>query len=190
MSIIQAISSVIQKYRRKQAEIDSKVRTRMVAEQKKSAPMIDEYGTSSMRSWKKHSGDYKAGRKIKKEITIEQINELSESQRVILGRWWREHGLVGDLYAEPFDSNEKPHVYGDIYYSRMPPDYDMPSSKSLPLMNIGQMLELLQEPDIEFHLGRRLIRWNIKREGGNTYGSIFTNKDLCDALWEIIKIVL
>jgi len=135
---------------------------------------------------------------VNKHITAEQLQELTEDQKERLRAWWKPE--EGDkFYGKDWRGryctewcvyvNEEGEVYrygyGDI--DKM--------EDCLPLLSIGQMIELLAEEDPG--------SWSINctTSGGwyitsnNLYGPKFyvTNNDgtdfieLCDALWQAVK---
>lgn len=105
---------------------------------------------------------------MKQHVTIEQLNELSQSAREKL----RKYKL--DSWAEPLHDARKtgPHA-GKIYYAQIPTEEY--------LLSIGQMIEFLGE-DWWFDL------FDIP----DTEGAVIKTYDgeLCDALWETVKEVL
>jgi hypothetical protein len=107
---------------------------------------------------------------MKQRISIEQLQELTEEQQYRLREWWKPQ--EGDWYHDK--------TYGESYYGMEVGGYDVytlePAIDDLPLLNIGQMIELLQsfnDKDI----------WK--------YNDIdITSDNFCDALWSAVKEVL
>ncbi len=111
---------------------------------------------------------------MKQEITIEQFNELPNDKMQKLNKWQAEKGYL-KLY-DPGGVNSIPQVY------------------YLP-MTIGMMIEFLDESDCNHKI--KYIednQYNHVLEGfvaptKYTFG-IGWNNDLCDSLWEFVKVEL
>ncbi|MHA1400138.1 MAG: hypothetical protein ACTSQE_07300 [Candidatus Heimdallarchaeaceae archaeon] len=135
---------------------------------------------------------------MKQHITIEQLNNLSDKGKGKLREWWIpiegniiyvEKNWLGDKKGKSvlFDDVEQ----GDglfFLYSNM--TY-YPSAESInednviiwPLLSIGQMIEFLKD-EINFNLDYSSL--------DDTWGVLTNeceegNKELCDALWEVVK---
>jgi predicted AlkP superfamily pyrophosphatase or phosphodiesterase len=117
---------------------------------------------------------------MKRRITVEQLQELTEEQKQRLREWWM------------------PQCY-DIYYDTIFDDYGMITTdehgniskyvmqnkeKLLPLLDIGQMIELLQEKYGEDWIDRI---YSVDYDH-NIY-SLYDG-ELADALWSEVKQVL
>lgn len=128
---------------------------------------------------------------MKQNLTIEQLNELSEKGREKLRKWWKPDN--GDVWKTDG---------GDfIFFDEKAPECELQVmgielsftegclNASLPLLSIGQMVEFLEEnSEHEFSIFRRIVDWKIIYEGQH-YGKILGG-ELCDALWEGVKEVL
>jgi len=112
---------------------------------------------------------------MKRRITVEQLQELTEEQQQRLREWWKpEHG---DWYLQYWIDDEPSLL---IYDSHTYLD-DM----FLPLLDIGQMIELLSEKGM---VG--IEQWNGYWKAFYR-NSLQTHKgELCDALWQAVKEVL
>lgn len=104
---------------------------------------------------------------MKQNITVEQLNELSKKQADKLLEWVNQK----KYYRE--DSRE----YGGS-------NYDW----TLPALNIGQMIEFLNENfKEEISMGQpNKQEWCFLSKKGKHSN----NKELCDALWQVVKEVL
>jgi hypothetical protein len=128
---------------------------------------------------------------MKQYITKKQLLELSEEQGKKLRNWYYDKRKIGDkvLYHHPINPNLKNKVliFGE----------DAMQGDPSPLMSIGQMIEFIEyyyqemeiykidysnedEEDVD-------IRWFI---GNKPYLDGYSNKELCDALWEAVKNLL
>jgi hypothetical protein len=139
---------------------------------------------------------------VKRRITPEQLQELTEEQKVKLREWWRPERL--DAYY-----NENSHWYRAVLYSGIGPHdlqviYHEGSTAMdaqfdylklcIPLLDMGQMVEFLQDNDNN-------IRYDPFEEnsiqifkngewGRNSHYVSLLNKDICDTLWKAVKAVL
>jgi len=128
---------------------------------------------------------------VKQRITIEQLNELSDAQKQRLRELWKpqdgdfiysaKHGHPEFLEVAPMRG------YGDYLKNR---------DKSLPLLNIGQMIEILSEILLDISIVPKSLLtdkklWSITitfRE--TTFMKSFEKSELCDALWQATKEIL
>jgi|SRR3972149_466892 len=121
---------------------------------------------------------------MKQRIDKEQVLSLTDEQKVKLRELWEPK--EGDFFYFP--------IYGECYYGEYMGGYSneafVPNADSLPLLSIGQMIEILHRKNLQITL-----------EQGRDYavsfflGFIpkeyrFQDKELCDALWEALKEVL
>lgn len=140
---------------------------------------------------------------MKQRITVEQLNELSEEQKSRLRELWSPE--TGDLIQLGSDDIGYPYERGDIVTVNHIGDWthtndnicfgggDTGTGTSkdmcLPLLNIGQMIELLIKTG---NLREYLHDGGVCRSG--LYVDIaWDNSDkveLCDALWETVKAIL
>lgn len=156
---------------------------------------------------------------MKQRITFEQLNELTEEQKARLRDWWkpaRHDAFVADAgkqFQVKGDSKDplsvmcsRPRRRSDGGYR----PYFKYKSGCLPLLSIGQCIELLNGPDknndygllgkIEcrpFNNGKVLpgcVSWIIHRVQQGTLEVIIFDgcysKELIDALWEAVKAIL
>lgn len=122
---------------------------------------------------------------MKQRITAEDLQQLTDEQKQRLRIWWKPHAF--DIF---YDSGEKKRrvlldaemrggsmvlFYGDrrVDYVIYHIDGDL-NRNLLPLLNIGQMIELLHD-----------------RGGMKPFDLYdYVADDICDALWEAVKEVL
>ncbi len=131
---------------------------------------------------------------MKRRITIRQLNELSEEQKVRLREWWKpEHG---DLVYDTDLKNVQCIYPYDIYLRGF-------FEEVLPLLDIGQMIELLQEHGVKED-GIELLSCltfckPVCRQDEFIYNDTiiglywagrFDGVELVDALWQAVKSVL
>ncbi|MFB0847322.1 hypothetical protein [Paenibacillus oleatilyticus] len=106
---------------------------------------------------------------MKQRITIEQLNELTDEQKERLQEWWSLSRQPGDIHINSAGYVDIINKYGD-----------KPLDNTIPLLSIGQMIELTSETTmIKFNGG-----WGIGED------AIKYHDELCDALWEAVKEVL
>ena len=108
---------------------------------------------------------------MKQRITLQQLDELSTTQKIKLFDWWRSKGIkMGDVYYLNINGEESVRCIlfdcNGLSFEGTKVNY-----KYYPLLNIGQMIELLDD------LNAPLVRVNG------------VNK-LCDFLWKEIKEIL
>lgn len=129
------------------------------------------------------------GKKMKKHITVEQLNELSDKGKRRLRKWWKP--TFGDkIYYEKksieywFDNDDKYNMdnwknlgWGIAHKEPKPKQY---KDHRLPLLSIGQMIEFLRDSSYEGSSYFGANETDVQHQG----------KELCDALWEAVKEVL
>lgn len=118
---------------------------------------------------------------MKKRISVDQMRELTKEQKKKLCEWWHpEHGdnfydYIETAYTDCIvflNGNDIKGCQGDEYKKE----------NCLPLLNIGQMIELLENKEHNNHLIRQIFHI--------TSSQIDNVDNLCDALWEAIKSIL
>ena len=104
---------------------------------------------------------------MKRRITVEQLQELTEEQQQRLREWWKPtawdvivvyHGMgmkVTNVYNEMVSTDKK---------------------VCMPLLSIGQMIEMLQ-----LYKDKDIFKY---------HDIDITDENLCDALWSAVKQVL
>lgn len=118
---------------------------------------------------------------MKQNITVEQVNELSEKQKEYLRKWWKPK--VYDLIR---NCKGRQSIITLIEDDRIEDDdciYDHIGENllALPLLSIGQMIQYLsvsESPSIEFKNGQ----WEVCHDG-----PMFNSGELADSLWEGVK---
>lgn len=115
---------------------------------------------------------------MKRRITVEQLQELTEEQKQKLRELW------------------KPQV-NDVAVFIDDDSYDKALTKRwlLPLLDIGQMIGLLMEKKmaterLEIESPRGLINTYTVWYGNGDFPEKYEAKELCDCLWEAIRELL
>ena len=103
---------------------------------------------------------------MKRRITTEQLQELTQGQKAMLHEWWKPK--TGDCYA----TNNHEFVYSEYRDNEFEMGH-MLERNALPLLSIGQMVEFLED-ELEDNNHYCEIRW-CKHE------------ELCDVLWQMTK---
>jgi hypothetical protein len=115
---------------------------------------------------------------MKQRITVEQLNELTDDQKVRLREWWNheDYDVVWDGenigVMEYFDHHDL-FVYGPN---------TTPRSQCLPLLSIGQMFQLLdddRQSAVPVPISQILPNYHLH----------YTDS-LCDVLWGAVKQIL
>jgi|GEM_PF-1410294 len=115
-------------------------------------------------------GDFK----MKQRITVSQLQELTQEQQDYLRLWWSERQQQGDVFI----------CLGNDFLNGKQFAWDghnKPFNMSIPLLNIGQMIEIL--------LGCSCINCALKMLDERIRNKIYGNygMEFCDALWEVTK---
>jgi len=111
---------------------------------------------------------------MKRRITTEQLNELTNEQKQKLKRWWKPE--TGDYYT----------AKNSIMFYNKDTDNEfemghMLEKDALPLLDIGQMIELLGiklVSCVQYVTPCWQAHFNAKE---------YVMSELCDALWEAVK---
>ncbi len=130
---------------------------------------------------------------MKQNITIEQLNELSDKGKERLRDWWKPTGLELIIYQFSKGWEETENYPDGEYGCLVEPDHPENKGNALPRLSIGQMIEFLDEYDPS----------SIGAEGGYWWDYVLTISDnqivpsggynenfLCDALWQAVKEIL
>lgn len=153
---------------------------------------------------------------MKQRITSEQLNELTNKQKEQLREWWKpQQGDYVYVISEHKRTNRKtavltvvsdkksprPAMTGHnnpvhVYHLMFTNDSkgDIAESKNLiPLLSIGQMIELLETKYPTLHIDKDLKeglmetdRYRVFQQSRGTSQS----DNLCDTLWEALKTIL
>jgi hypothetical protein len=119
---------------------------------------------------------------MKQMITFEQLQELTEEQKQKLREQWKPES--GDMFTDNMKFEYVSYginKYGEIIIDGEECDtYN--KDDCLPLLSIGQMIELLVNTGIKHHDCGWISAWNVDID--------FEGKELCDALWQAVKAVL
>lgn len=137
---------------------------------------------------------------MKQRITVEQLNELTEEQKEKLREWWKPQD--GDFFARrryhvPDDSPIDEYCIGGLeFVDSGGADTFHAEDGDIPLLSIGQMIELIKEHDairycnlmVTLHTPLIVIPHNAKDQ---KYADIVTEMlkqiELIDALWDAVK---
>lgn len=126
---------------------------------------------------------------MKQNITIEQLNELTDKGKERLRKWWRPE--EGDLYINENSTppyNEKIQVCAewdgdDCYHELFPKNKE----NTFPLLSIGQLIEFLEEfrsKGYYFEIINKDI-WEISLNN-----KTYVSSELVDALWQSVREIL
>ncbi len=134
---------------------------------------------------------------MKQNITAEQLKELNEKEKKKLRDWWnpKEGDMFLDSDGEVFygQSNgfeDETYLPDKIYFKCTDGEG---KETDLPLLSIGQMIEFL---GINRRVNKMVLfkNWEAGDFGGEDVGyrlgDPIERKELCDALWELVKSVL
>lgn len=118
---------------------------------------------------------------MKQRITIDDIRKLTQKQQVKLRQLW--HPSIGDTVNDRYDNsvmfvNSRVDDY-NITLIRGNSRMKVTKEECLPLLNIGQMIELLEDKQIEW----RLDTFTINQDEINIK---YNKNELCDTLWFLI----
>lgn len=105
---------------------------------------------------------------MKKRITREQLQELSEEQQKLLTINWTPE--VGDYIVDLLKNDQKDYFVTNAENI----SNRKPYLQNVPLLSIGQMIEILQNSGIQIFLD----------------GTHWYDDDICDKLWEEVKRVV
>ncbi len=135
---------------------------------------------------------------MKQNITPEQLQELNEEQKDRLQNWWEP--MRGDMVSRHVDHNQL-CLGEDDGWLFFECERLRHRSEYLPLLSIGQMIELLNQKrpvDINFLPNEKI--WTVmlmtdyspKGEEGTYWGDgpDWESEELADALWGAVKEIL
>lgn len=103
---------------------------------------------------------------MKKRITRDQLSEITEEQQKILAIKWSPE--VGDYIVDLLNNDPKE------YFVTNAENISKPHLKNVPLLTIGQMIEILQDSGMQIFLD----------------GTHWYDNDICDKLWDEVKRVV
>ncbi|MEC0372423.1 hypothetical protein [Paenibacillus chibensis] len=139
---------------------------------------------------------------MKQRITIENLNELTTEEKEKLRMWWRLRCTPGlfDLYAVKVMHDGIIRYEGPFVKSgHRDFNEDVHQGEALPLLSIGQMMELVQDNlengfVIEYNQEKTSYRlhWTIPKIllPDKLLSDDMQPPDICDALWLATKTVL
>jgi hypothetical protein len=113
---------------------------------------------------------------MRQRITIEELNELTDEQKVRLKEWWKPH--FGDFFIWFGQSDQEDIVLGHEYthekcarINSLQEGLRLEFNDCLPLLSIGQCIEILQSSNTD---------WTPN-------GSDWDEPDIIEVLWNKIK---
>jgi hypothetical protein len=121
---------------------------------------------------------------MKQWITKEQVMELSPAAQQRLAKWFDESMQYDDDLARVFIPEEASGEYGGLFSGRWgdeyeftyPEDYDGKLKNHqgtiLPLLDIGQMMEIISENDLQISV------------------QVIDGAGVCDYLWKVVKALM
>lgn len=138
---------------------------------------------------------------MKRRITVEQLNELTDEQKKTLRDWWKpqegdyfyaEQGLdIGSYLFQNcchfsldlhFGNDEEPNIedseFGGKWYIK----------NCLPLLDISQMIDFIYEYEECFEIDSS-AKWFIETRSLKDR-IVTSDEELCDALFDVVKILL
>lgn len=118
---------------------------------------------------------------MKQYITPEQLNELTPEQKERLREWWRPRIKDGII---------SPYCVDSGFYGAGSDPYDnaMPDKDALPLLSIGQCIELANVIQISKDMG-----WSENKQDYEVWWLVngrYYQGELIHALWQAVKAVL
>lgn len=119
---------------------------------------------------------------FKRSITPKQISELTPKQLERLKEWWKPQD--GDYFIKAVHGYNSNSWYKIFSYGNTA--YNTKTNAWIPLLDIGQMIELVGEHEI--------MIITLEDAWGHSNVSLankgFAANNLCDALWQAVKEVL
>lgn len=124
---------------------------------------------------------------MKRRITVEQLQELIPEQKQKLREWWKTE--VGDKYYQNKIGTLTSSIGIDDAASMLSMKF---KRDKLPLLSIGQMIELLESKDQCLNITKRtdLNGWGYEIQLRQLKYCKFNTVELCDALWHAVKQVI
>jgi hypothetical protein len=138
---------------------------------------------------------------MKQRITVGQLRELTEEQKQRLRDWWlgkadfegnyiwHEKSKTMFTYGNGCEYEFDDKIFTQYYWDEQRSS-DMIKTECLPLLSIGQMIELIECEDyagIEYYYiekdGKEICRLYTHSKG-------YEADNLCDCLWSAVKEVL
>jgi len=138
---------------------------------------------------------------MKQRITVEDLEQLTEEQKQRLREWWKPQSgdfmyylrrgkqvlinYIGDGISDDVIVHVD-YIIGEELYTK---------GDCLPLLNIGQMIELLEEGKmateiIDIKSPRGLFNTYFVWYGNGDFPKKYEANELCNALWQAVKQIL
>ncbi|MGW8823344.1 hypothetical protein ACWGNU_14580 [Paenibacillus lautus] len=134
---------------------------------------------------------------MKQRVTAAQLRELSDEQQQRLRDWWIPQQGDAYCYQELLGVYYAIDAYGAYVIHYTPGDgYSIEAFRNkhhklrcLPLLSIGQMIELLRSKGYGVYMNTYEAEWEVvARKDGKS--RVALAPDLCDVYWEIVKQIL
>ena len=120
---------------------------------------------------------------MRQHISIENLQELSPEQQEKLRAWWSSHQQQGDVFI----------CLGNDFLSGKTFSWDghnKPFNKSIPLVSIGQMIELIDPREETIFTMMKYIASDSKIYRVCVNGTEYFGDTMCGCLWEAVKSIL
>jgi len=135
---------------------------------------------------------------VKQRLTPDDVLQLSPEQQEKLRVWWKVHKEEGDWYAFIEDGEFYTEIVGhcDGYRNCECQVNDgedpscRPKENSLPLLSIGQLLQLLETYTPKIEKGRHWMMEIVTGKLPNYNFPKYQNKELVDCLFQAVKEIL
>jgi hypothetical protein len=138
---------------------------------------------------------------MKQRIDIEQLMELTEGQRQNLMIWWNPNpgdcAILETYKGQEIGIINTVDIKQGTIYINWDNTYGFLKEHLLPLLNIWQMIELLDNQDKDHNLyianNPGTSTWEIHRiytKDGKANTTDIEKSEFCDCLWQAVKEIL
>jgi len=126
---------------------------------------------------------------MKERITMKQLKELTIDQSIKLKSWWQPRKYDVIMVKDKTFTFNKLHFKTDVIFED---NYDTQKEFRMPLLSIGQMLNILYDYKYDFINTHNLNWYGHNETVLCSLGFIITSypEYICDALWETVKSIL
>jgi len=148
---------------------------------------------------------------MKRRISVEQLQELTYGQKQKLNEWWKPQ--IGDVFLTPDNTTAAigDYCFYTMHCTELVQFYGNDQNTEtlvkvkycIPLLDIGQMIELLESKDHFFSISKEiacddlgclnwgwLIEINTKESPHQIEYMEFSTDGLADCLWKAVKTIL
>ena len=144
---------------------------------------------------------------MKQRITVDDLQQLTDEQKQKLREWWKPED--GDWFYGSYGADENgfvaeqdewqeyiltPYCVDSGHYGPSLHECGAkPDVNAIPLLSIGQMIELLQDRKLEIHAPTKINSWWRVWYSSHINPAPLTKRkadNLCDALFEAVKEIL